>query len=145
MTTQAHHGRFKQPEFDQSESLDAKPSRKPSKRPSVTTSKNAREQSGEDWPAWCDLVDNGCGSLNLTQQHTRVREVVEAIIKEVECDCAIVSLYPELKGKVEYVLQTLLVATKEAGYKEMYQRLKKDDKYAGALSKIVMFFSIYLG
>ncbi|EIW56973.1 uncharacterized protein TRAVEDRAFT_30250 [Trametes versicolor FP-101664 SS1] len=77
------------------------------------------------------------GKLKLTDQHRRVRRVVKHSIYTMLVDIGLKNAFPDgpqKQGKI--VHRALTSAAGEYGYDDILKRLKKQDEYASALSKI---------
>ncbi|OJT11577.1 hypothetical protein TRAPUB_11906 [Trametes pubescens] len=84
-----------------------------------------------------EIVPPQHGKLKLTDQHRRVRRVLQHSIYTMLVDIGLKNAFPDgpqKQGKIVY--RALTSAAGEYGYDDILKRLKKQDEYASELSKI---------
>lgn len=85
-----------------------------------------------------DLVPPEQGKYKLTQQHSRVRRVVDRAIDLTLIEIALKNAFPDGPQKNnQIVYRALLHAAEEFDYTDIFKRVKKKDNYMVELSRLV--------
>lgn len=105
--------------------------------------------SSRGWPSYTNLVMNSSGDVPLTQQDTEIKMVARRAINTVMAKLMFTNWFPTTTERLTWVRASLLEATahlrdklnRNAGsgdrYEQIRQRLRNDERYWQALSRLV--------